>query len=39
VINLEEARNARLTEKHNLHGLSMEWSGNINESQDRTSEL
>jgi hypothetical protein len=39
VINLEEARDARLIEKHNLHGLSLEWSGNIDESQDRTSEL
>ncbi|XP_059455571.1 putative disease resistance protein At3g14460 [Corylus avellana] len=39
VINLEEARDARLIEKHNLHGLSLKWSRNIDESQDRKSEL
>jgi hypothetical protein len=39
VIKHEEAREARLIEKHNLHGLSLEWSGSLHESQDRTSEL
>jgi Leucine-rich repeat (LRR) protein len=39
VIKHEEARDARLIEKHNLHGLSLEWSGNLNESQHRTSEF
>jgi hypothetical protein len=39
VINCEDARDARLIEKHNLYGLSLEWSGNLDESQDRTSEF
>jgi hypothetical protein len=39
VVKHDEARDTRLIEKHNLHGLSLEWSGNIDESQDRTSEL
>jgi Leucine-rich repeat (LRR) protein len=39
VIKPEEARDARLIEKHNLHGLSLEWSDNLDESQDRTSEF
>jgi hypothetical protein len=39
VMNHEDARDARLIEKHNLHGLSLEWSGNLDESQDRTSEF
>ncbi|XP_059439994.1 putative disease resistance protein RGA3 [Corylus avellana] len=39
VINREDARDARLIEKCNLHGLSLEWSGNLDKSQERTSEL
>jgi hypothetical protein len=39
VINHEDAREARLIEKRNLYGLSLEWSGNLDESQDRTSEF
>jgi hypothetical protein len=39
VINREDARDARLIEKHNLYGLSLEWSGNLDEAQDRTSEF
>jgi Leucine-rich repeat (LRR) protein len=39
VINCEDARDAKLIEKHNLYGLSFEWSGTLDESQDRTSEF
>jgi hypothetical protein len=39
VINREDARDARLIEKHNLCGLSLEWSYNLDESQHRTSEF
>jgi Leucine-rich repeat (LRR) protein len=39
VINHEDARDAKLFEKHNLYGLSLEWSGNLDELQDRTSEF
>jgi hypothetical protein len=39
VINREDAMDVRLIEKHNLYGLSLEWSDNLDESQDRTSEL
>jgi Leucine-rich repeat (LRR) protein len=39
VINHEDARDAKLFEKHNLYGLSLEWSGNLDESQNRTSEF
>ncbi|XP_059439236.1 putative disease resistance RPP13-like protein 1 [Corylus avellana] len=39
VMNREDAMDVRLIEKHNLSGLSLEWSSNLDESQDRTSEL
>jgi hypothetical protein len=39
VTNREDARDAKLFEKHNLYGLSLEWSCNLDESQDRTSEF
>jgi Leucine-rich repeat (LRR) protein len=39
VTNREDARDAKLFEKHNLYGLSLEWSCNLVESQDRTSEF
>ncbi|XP_062173711.1 putative disease resistance RPP13-like protein 1 [Alnus glutinosa] len=39
VINHEDARDAKLFEKHNLYGLSLEWSCNLDESQDRISEF
>ncbi|XP_062173710.1 putative disease resistance RPP13-like protein 1 [Alnus glutinosa] len=39
VINREDVRDARLIEKHNLYRLSLEWNGNLDESQDRTSEF
>jgi len=39
VINREDVRDARLIEKHNLYGLSLEWSGNLDEAQDRISEF
>jgi hypothetical protein len=39
VTNHEDARDAKLFEKHNLYGLSLEWGCNLDESQDRTSEF
>jgi hypothetical protein len=39
VTNREDARDAKLFEKHNLYGLSLKWSDNLDESQDRTSEF
>ena len=39
VINPEDARDARLIEKRNLYGLLLEWSGDLDNSQERTSEL
>ncbi|XP_059441791.1 putative disease resistance RPP13-like protein 1 [Corylus avellana] len=42
VINPKDARDARLIEKTNLYGLSLEWRQwhlSFNESQDRTSDL
>jgi hypothetical protein len=39
VTNCEDARDAKLFEKHNLYGLSLKWSDNLDESQDRTSEF
>jgi hypothetical protein len=39
VTNREDAMDAKLFEKHNLYGLSLEWSCNLDESQDRTSEF
>jgi hypothetical protein len=39
VTNREDARDAMLIEKHNLYGLLLEWSDNLDESHDITSEL
>ncbi|KAG6625389.1 hypothetical protein CIPAW_16G092900 [Carya illinoinensis] len=37
--NVIEPRDAKLIEKSGLDGLLLEWSDNLNESKDRTSEL
>jgi len=39
VTNREDAMDAKLFEKHNLYGLSLEWNYNLDESQHRTSEF
>ncbi|KAG6625081.1 putative disease resistance RPP13-like protein 1 isoform X2 [Carya illinoinensis] len=39
VIEPRDARDAKLIEKSGLDGLLLEWSDNLNESKDRTSEL